>query len=58
LQIHSKVPEQTLNSAITKTPQKFEKTYKRKTTESAPKDSWTEEEGSTKRQKLEALDEE
>jgi hypothetical protein len=58
LQIHNKAPEKPLNSPVTQTPQQFEKTYKRKTAESTPKDSGTDEEGSTKRQKLEALEEE
>jgi hypothetical protein len=58
LQIHGKVPELPTKSPMTETPQQFEKTYKRKTVESTSKDSGTEEERSTKRQKMEALDEE
>jgi hypothetical protein len=47
-----------LNSPVTKIPQQFEKKCKIKIVESSPKDSWAEEEGSTKRKKLEALEEE
>jgi hypothetical protein len=58
LQIHGKAPDQSTKSPITQTPQQFEKTYKRKHSESALKSSETGEEGSSKKHKLEEIEEE
>jgi hypothetical protein len=57
LQVQEKVPYQTSKSLVTKTPQQFEKTYKRKGVGLAQKMSETEEEKSTKRKKIEEQEE-
>jgi hypothetical protein len=49
LQVQEKVPDQPSKSPVTKTPQQFEKTYKRKGAGSAQKMSEIEEGNSTKR---------
>ena len=58
LQIHGKSSDQSTKSPITQTPQQFEKTYKRKHLESSLKNSEIGEEESTKKQKLEEIEEE
>jgi hypothetical protein len=58
LQIHGKKFDWSANSPITQMPHSFEKTYKRKHSESALKNSETWEEESTKNQKLEEIEEE
>jgi hypothetical protein len=58
LQIQGKTPEQSSKSPVNKTPRQFEKIYKQKTTGLSSKITKTEEERSTKRQKIAILTEE
>jgi hypothetical protein len=56
LQVHGKSSVQYVKSPITQTPQQFKKIYKIKTVELTLKYFGTDEEGSRKRQKMEALE--